>query len=300
MKKTLLNPLVSLVTINYNSKKETLELIQSLQQTTYRNWELIVVDNASKDNPTEEILQLNPNVKIIVSDSNLGFAGGNNLALEYCSGDLIFFVNNDTELEPDCLEILVRTVEKLNENAVVSPKFQYYHSDGLLEYAGCTNINPFTARNKAVGYGEKGDNYKGLIETFYAHGGGMMVPKAVIDVVGTMEDDFFLYYEEMDWCERIRRAGYKIYCQRDALIYHKESASVGRMSPLKAYYINRNRILFMRRNYPFPKIIPFVLFFGLVSFPKNLITHLIKGEFQHMRALWRGVFYHFNSNLTYS
>lgn len=276
-----------------------MELIQSLEKTTFKSWELIVVDNASEDSPFSDIKELNPDVMVIESKENLGFAGGNNLALSHCKGKYIFFVNNDTELDPDCLGTLVETAQNLNEMAVISPKFQYYHSDGLLEYAGCTNINPFTARNRAVGYLEKGEEYSGIIETYYAHGGGMLVPKGIIEKVGPMEAEFFLYYEEMDWCERIRRAGYKIYCQRDALIYHKESASVGKMSPLKTYYINRNRILFMKRNYPFPKIIPFFFFYSFISFPKNLLGYMIKGKQMHLRALCRGVFSHLNSKLTY-
>ncbi|WP_417588601.1 glycosyltransferase family 2 protein [Owenweeksia hongkongensis] len=299
MKHAISSPLVSIVTINYNSKKETLELIQSLGKTTYKNWELIVVDNASKESPMMDIKKLNPQVTVIESQDNLGFAGGNNLALSHCSGEYIFFVNNDTELESDCLTVMVDTAQGLNEKAVISPKFQFYHSNGLIEYAGSTNINAFTARNKAVGRLEKVDKYSGLISTYYAHGGGMLVPRDIIKEVGTMEANFFLYYEEMDWCERIRRAGYKIYCQRDALIYHKESASVGKMSPLKTYYMNRNRILFMKRNYPFPKIIPFFMFYSFVSFPKNAMGYLLKGKYKHLRALCRGVFSHVNPNLTY-
>ncbi|AEV34321.1 putative glycosyltransferase [Owenweeksia hongkongensis DSM 17368] len=292
-------PLVSIVTINYNSKKETLELIKSLEGTTFENWELIVVDNASEESPLKDIKKLNPSVTVIESGQNLGFAGGNNLALRHCKGEYIFFVNNDTELDSNCLSTLVKTAQHLTEVAVISPKFQYYHSDGLLEYAGCTNINRFTARNRAIGHLEKSEKYSGLLETHYAHGGGMLVPKRIIEEVGPMEADFFLYYEEMDWCERIRRAGYKVYCQRDALIYHKESASVGKMSPLKTYYMNRNRILFMKRNYPFPKIIPFFFFYSFVSFPKNFLGYMIKGKQKHLRALYRGVFSHLNSKLTY-
>ncbi len=292
-------PLVSIITLNYNSKPETLDFIRSLNDSEYRNWELYVVDNDSREDPTNDIMAVCPKANVVVSKKNLGFAGGNNLALDKCKGDYFFFVNNDTELTTDCLSILVTTAEDLPELGALSPKFHYYHSPGVIEYAGCTNINRITARNRAIAHGEQDEGVKGLIETYYIHGGGMLVPRKVLDDIGPMHDKFFLYYEEMDWSERMRKAGYKIYCQRDAVIHHKESASVGRLSPLKTYYLNRNRILFMRRNYSFLQLIPFTLFFSFVSFPKNCLTYLVKGEFEHLRAFCRGVFYHFNSKLTY-
>lgn len=292
-------PLVSIITINYNSKAETLDFIQSLQQSTYKNWELIVVDNHSRESPKEEVMALCPEAQVILSPENLGFAGGNNLALDVCRGEYLFFVNNDTLLPTDCLEILVNTAQDLPDLGALSPKFHYFHSPGIIEYAGCTNINMLTARNQALHNRERDEGVSGLIETFYMHGGGMLVPKKVVDDIGPMANTFFLYYEEMDWSERMRKAGYKIYCQRDTVIYHKESASVGRMSPLKTYYMNRNRILFMKRNYGFLQLLPFTLFFIFVSFPKNFLGFLLKGQWAHLRAFCRGVFYHFNSKLTF-
>lgn len=296
---TTADTLVTVITVNYNSKDETLDFIHSLKKNTHQNWELIVVDNASKEDPSKDILRICPEAKVIVSKENLGFAGGNNLGLNESNGEYVFFVNNDTILPADCLSSLLETASQLLNLGALSPKFEFFHTPGLLEYAGATNISSFTARNKLIGNCKPDQGYTGLIETYYMHGGGMLIPQKVINTVGPMEEQFFLYYEEMDWSERIRKAGFQIYCQREIKIYHKESASVGKMSPLKAYYLNRNRILFMKRNYPFPKIIPFTLFFMFVSFPKNIITYLFKGQPQHLRAFCRGVFYHFNSKLNY-
>jgi hypothetical protein len=292
-------PLVSIVTINYNSKAETLDFIESLLQSEYKHWELFVVDNGSREVPKKEEIEKDGRISLLVSEENLGFAGGNNLALPRCRGEYVFFVNNDTILPADTLKILVDTALDLPDLGAMSPKFQYFYSDGLIEYAGCTKINVFTARNRAIGNGEKdNESLSGLLETYYIHGGGMLVPQKVIDHIGPMAEEFFLYYEEMDWSERMRKAGYKIYCQRDALIYHKESASVGKLNPLKTYYMNRNRILFMTRNYKRFQLIPFILFFSLVSVPKNLITHGLRGEYKHLQAFLKGVLYYFNKQLT--
>ena len=288
-------PLVSIITVNYNSSEETLAFIESLYKSEYTNWELFVVDNASKQSPKDEILSKYPNVNVLESENNLGFAGGNNLALDHCKGSLIFFVNNDTILPKETLGKLVDTIGKVDQPGAVSPKFEYYHSRGETEYAGSTKINPFTARNKRVGFLQPPENFTGVIETFYVHGGAMLIPTSVIEAVGPMADDFFLYYEEMDWSERIRKGGFKIYCDRDALIYHKESASVGQLNPMKTYYLNRNRILFMRRNYKGLQLLPFMLFFSLVSFPKNILTYAAKGNFKHLKAFYKGVSFHFGS-----
>lgn len=288
------NPLVSIITVNYNSTGETLEFIESLLKSSYTNWELFVVDNASKESPRTQIEGKYPMVKVLESKDNLGFAGGNNLALPQCKGSYVFYVNNDTILPEDTLAALVDTALSESNVGAVSPKFEYYFDQGKTEYAGSTRINPFTARNSRVGHMQPPEQFSGIIETFYVHGGAMLIPMSVIEKVGPMANDFFLYYEEMDWSERIRRAGYKIYCNRNVKIYHKESASVGQLSPLKTYYLNRNRILFMRRNYKGSGLIPFILFFSLVSFPKNILTYLLKGERKHLKAFYKGVTYHFN------
>ena len=293
--------MVSIITINYNSTPETLEFIDSLLKSSYSEWELFVVDNASKNFDPDSLKNIDPRITLIQSEVNLGFAGGNNLALSSCSGEYIFFVNNDTILPERTLEELIDTASTLPDLGALSPKFEYHHTPGMIEYAGCTNINLFTARNKAIGNGEQdNDQLTGLIETYYMHGGGMLVPSKVIHAIGPMADEFFLYYEEMDWSERMRRAGFKIYCQRDTRIYHKESASVGRLNPLKTYYMNRNRLLFMFRNYNFIQLLPFILFFTFVSVPKNIFTFLIRGEFEHLKAFMKGVLYFSNKRLTYN
>ena len=292
-------PLVSIITVNYNSKSETQEFIDSLLDSNYKNWELFVVDNGSNEPPAKEEIVKDARINLLVTNQNLGFAGGNNYALPHCSGELFFFVNNDTILPQNTLSLLVDTALNLPDLGALSPKFQYYHTPGMVEYAGCTNINRITARNRAIGNRQMDHRgLSGLIETYYMHGGGMLVPTRVIENIGPMAEEFFLYYEEMDWSERMRKAGYKIYCQRDALIYHKESASVGRLNPLKTYYMNRNRILFMIRNYKSTQLLPFLMFFTFISIPKNLITHTVRGDFEHLQAFLKGVFYFFDKRLT--
>lgn len=279
--------------------EDTLAMIASLQNQTYLQWELIVVDNASKVNPTDAITAVLPQAQVIRCETNLGFAGGNNAALAMAKGEFYFYVNNDTILTNNCLEVLVSTILSLDNPGALSPKFHFYYNKGTIEFAGCSNINAFTARNTALLHNQVDTGTDGVIATYYTHGAGMMIPKKVLEDVGPMHEDYFLYYEEMDWCERIRKAGYKIYCQRNALMYHKESATVGKLNPLKTFYLNRNRILFMNRNYPFPKNIPFLLFLVFVSIPKNLISYTLGNQKAHLKAYVKALMWHLNPNIKF-
>lgn len=292
-------PLISLITINYNNTGVTTDFLKSVQHLDYPNKEVIVVDNNSSKNPTDELKNVFPSVKVIVSDKNLGFAGGNNLGIKASKGEYLFFVNNDTELTPQILNGLLEVFETHPDAGAVSPKFHYYYAPDTIEFAGYKAVNTFTGRNSMIGCRTKDEGqYDHLTKTNYAHGGGMMVPRKVIEEVGMMPEVYFLYYEEFDWCEQIKRKGYNIYYQYKSLIYHKESMSVGKNSVLKTFYINRNRILFMRRNVKGLPFLGFALYYTFFTIPKNTISFLSKNEMDHLKAFWKGLLWNLsNSNL---
>ena len=291
-------PLVSLITINYNSLEVTMEMLDSVRKLSYPNLELIVVDNASKENPESILCSKYPEVIYIRSEENLGFSGGNNLGIKASKGTFLYFINNDTELIDGAIELLIDLFDTVENLGAVSPLI-YYHPDlhtekgELIQYAGTTPVNPLTARNKTIGAGEiDTGQFDQAHPTSYVHGAAMMVPRKIIEKVGMMPDEFFLYYEELDWCEQIRNAGYKIYIEPRAKIYHKESISIGKLSTLKTYYLTRNRILFTRRHRSDMEIFLFSLFLIFVTLPKNLIVYLIKGEWQHARVFLKAIFWH--------
>jgi GT2 family glycosyltransferase len=249
-------------------------MLKSLQQLTYNNIEVIIVDNASGEDP-EIIKNQYPDITLIRSKENLGFAGGNNLAIRAAKGKYLFFLNNDTEVTPGTIEPLVNHFENNKSAGIASPKIIFYDSDNTIQYAGATAINPWTGRNKGIGSMEKDlGQYDTVYETPLAHGAAMMVPKQVIDEVGLMPELYFLYYEELDWCEMIKRAGYSSYYIGTAAIYHKESMSVGRNSLLKTYYINRNRLLFIRRNFFGWQKWSSIVIFLLIAMPKKFLVTL--------------------------
>lgn len=285
-----MRPLVSIITINYNQVALTCALLDSLRKVTYPAVEVIVVDNHSTHDPTATIHEGYPEVKLIVSKENLGFAGGNNLGIQASHGQYLLFLNNDTEVHPGFLDPLVNFFEATPQAGAASSKILYYNSGETIQYAGSTRIDPFTGRSKRIGYMEKDNGQHDVIkETDLAHGAAMMVPRHVINQVGMMPEFFFLYYEEVDWCESIKRAGYKIYVIPDSKVYHKESMSIGKGSTLKTYYMTRNRLLYMRRNTAGIKKITWILFFLFFSLPKNALVFTLKRDIEHAKAFWKGL-----------
>lgn len=295
-------PSVSVVTLNWNTTELTCAFLHSIiSQNTYKNLEVIVVDNGSAQDPSSAFHSVYPQVKVILNDRNLGFAGGNNAGIKIAGGDFIFIVNNDTEFTPCLIEGLLDIFARYTDAGMVCPKFHYYFEKGTIEYAGYRSVNIFTGRNGMIGCREKDQGqYNEIRVTNYAHGGAMMLSRKVIDEVGLMPEEFFLYYEEFDWSEKMKRKGYKVYYQPGSLIYHKESMTAGKSSALKTFYLTRNRILFMRRNMPIHTLIIFMAYFIFFTIPKNTFVFLFKGQKQHLRSFWKGIMWHFDHKITFN
>lgn len=291
-------PLISIITVNYKQTDVTLLLLESLRKCTYPNLEIIVVDNGSGQGMEPILRARYPEVLCITSVDNLGFAGGNNLGIQKSKGKYLFFINNDTEVEPNFLEPMVELMEKDPSIGLVSPKIIYFDTDHLIQYAGSTGINPFTGRGEKIGsFVKDTGQYNSTYETGLGHGAAMMIPRSVIGKVGMMPDIFFLYYEEHDWCEAIKRAGYKVFYVGQSLVYHKESVSVGKTSTLKTFYMTRNRILFLRRNNKFFALTSSLLFFTFLTVPKNTLKYILKANWDHLKAFYKGIGWnltHFN------
>lgn len=294
-------PLVSIITLNYNQESVTCEFLKSTRALTYKNYEILVCDMNSDKSPADKIQSLNlPNTKVLLSSTNLGFAAGNNWGMRQAKGDYFFIVNNDTEVTPHLLEDLLEPFQKDANIGVTCPKIRFFSNPEIIQYAGFTKMKPVSGQTHSIGFGEEDNGqYNASGYTNGAHGCAMMVKREVAEKVGMFPEKFFLYYEEWDWSERILRGGYKIYYQSKALIYHKESMSVGKNNPLKTYYLTRNRILFMRRNKALPERLAFYLYFTLATAPKNIVSYMLKGQFKFLKAFLRGVFWNF-SNSKYS
>jgi GT2 family glycosyltransferase len=300
--------IISIITINYNGLKDTCELMETLPLDD-TSIEVIVVDNASRQDEASVIEQRYPQVKVIRSSENLGFAGGNNLGIEASCGKYLYFINNDTLLslqgnavantkhgmQPE-LRYLVERLESDPQIGMVCPKIRFTWGDNLIQFAGYTPLSRVTLRNNAIGFNESDyGQYDTAHPTPYGHGAAMMVRREAIDKAGMMPTCFFLYYEELDWSMMIRRAGYTIWYEPTSTIYHKESQTTGQASPLRTYYITRNRLFFVQRNSPLPWRYLSYLYLIFVAGLKAILKDLLTKRSDLARATLRGL-WHFIKN----
>ena len=300
--------IISIITINYNGLKDTCELMETLPLDD-TSIEVIVVDNASRQDEASVIEQRYPQVKVIRSSENLGFAGGNNLGIEASCGKYLYFINNDTLLslqgnavantkhgmQPE-LRYLVERLESDPQIGMVCPKIRFTWGDNLIQFAGYTPLSRVTLRNNAIGFNESDyGQYDTAHPTPYGHGAAMMVRREAIDKAGMMPTCFFLYYEELDWSMMIRRAGYTIWYEPASTIYHKESQTTGQTSPLRTYYITRNRLFFVQRNSPLPWRYLSYLYLIFVAGLKAILKDLLTKRSDLARATLRGL-WHFIKN----
>lgn len=288
-------PLVSIVSVNYGQTSLTLETIRSLIAITYPNFEIIIVDNGSPQSCKSAVNAEFPKIKVIESAKNLGFAGGNNLGIKEAHGKYLLFINNDTEVKPDFLEPMVLLAESDPQIGMISPKLKFYFSENknIIQWAGSSGLSLLTVRGQSRGdFEEDKGQYDEVIPTQLIHGAAMLVPMEAIWKAGLLPDIYFLYYEELDWAEAIKRAGFKLFYQGMSTVYHKESMSVGKNSPLKTYYMTRGRLIFTRRNRSGLKLVLAILFFAFLALPKNLFQMMKNKEWKLAGAFLQGIGWH--------
>lgn len=258
--------------------------------------EIIVVDNASKKNEASVIANRYSQVKTIRSDRNLGFAGGNNLGIKEAKGKYFFFVNNDTIFKDFNVQFLIEQLESSDKIGIVCPKIRFAWGTSPIQYAGYTPLSKVTVRNQAIGFGEEDHaQYDIPHPTPYAHGAAMLIKREALEKVGLMPECYFLYYEELDWSMMFTRAGYEIWYEPACTIYHKESRSTGQNSPLRTYYITRNRLLLVKRNWHgIYKWLAYCYLSCIVA-TRDILKYTITGKFALAKAVYRGLFtFHFS------
>lgn len=279
----------SIITVNYNGLAFTCALIDSIPIDD--SMEVIVVDNASLHDEATVIEQRYPGVRVIRSKENLGFAGGNNLGIKAARGAFLYLINNDTVLHEDAhLDALIERLSSSEKIGMACPKIRFAWGQHPIQFAGYTPLSSITLRNHSIGYGELDHGQHDTPRpTPYAHGAAMMVKREAIAKAGLMPECFFLYYEELDWSMMMRRAGYDIWYEPAATIYHKESQTTGQHSPAKVYYITRNRLLFAKRNVAgFRRYLTYAYLF-FVAGMKDLIKYSVKHQPALVRATWHGM-----------
>lgn len=280
---------LSIITVNYNGYKDTCELIDTLPLDD-KSLEVIVVDNGSRDDEAALLKQRYPAITAIRSERNVGFAGGNNIGMKASSGKYLFLVNNDTIFKNRNFHNLTSRLCSSPTIGMVCPKICFAYDERKIQFAGYTKLSPVTLRNRAIGYNEDDcGQHDTAYPTPYAHGAAMMIKRSAIESAGPMPECYFLYYEELDWSVRLHEAGYEIWYDPSFTIYHKESRSTGTDSPLKTFYITRNRLLFAKRNTNGIERLAAYFYLITIASLKNIITHSIKGRFDLVKSTVSGI-----------
>jgi len=284
-------PDISIITVNYNGLNDTCELIESIRQHVTLSYELIVVDNASSEDETTYLKDHYEEIICIRCKENLGFSGGNNMGIRQAHGKYILLLNNDTLVKNDSFRFLIETLESDSRIGAVSPKIKFAFPPQNIQFAGYTSLSSITLRNRLIGFGEKDKGqYDAPAPTPYLHGAALMLKRETIQKAGLMPEIYFLYYEELDWCTQMTRLGFKLYYEPRCTVFHKESQSTGQKSPLRTFYMTRNRLLYAIRNVTGITKYMSVIYQISIALPKNCLIFTIQRRPDLMKAAVKGIF----------
>lgn len=243
-------PLVAIIILNWNGAADTAECLRSLQAITYPRYEVLLVDNASEGDDVAQLRgEFGAYARIIQNDRNFGFAGGCNAGIrEALQGhaDYVLLLNNDTVVEPEFLSEMVDAARQLPDLAAACPKSYFYDRPDLI-YSTGGSVNLWTGSSRQIGRGESDrGQYERIEERGYADGVCMLIPRSALERVGLLDEDYFLYWEETDWCLRARELGLLCYYVPAARIRHKAARSSAPGSDFY-YLFRRNAFLCVRK-----------------------------------------------------
>ncbi len=260
---------VSIIILNWNNWGDTITCLDSLKNLDYPNYEIVVVDNGSTDESVHELRQtLDPpkgvrpprKTTFTINKKNLGFSGGNNVGIKYAldnGADYILLLNNDTVVEPSFLKTLIGMSENPNSRfpvpnsfGILGPRINYFESKDLVWFNGGEFGWPLKY-NYHLDFRKKESELKNLEprEVDFITGACMLVKRAVFEKIGLLDERFFLYFEDMDFCLRAKKAGFASMIVPQAKIYHKVSATASKLQdPIIWYYHVRNYLLLVKKN----------------------------------------------------
>jgi len=276
------NPLVSVIVLNYNAGELLLNCIESVKKSSYKNLEIIVVDNISTDKSQKTCKEKHPDIKLIQNDENFGYCEGNNIGIREAKGDYIIILNPDTIVESNWIEELISAYNKFGEG-LYQPKHLSLNEKTVYMSAGnMLNIFGFGyAREK----GNKDENQFNKIEEIsYASGTCLFTSSAVLKKVGLFDPFIFLYHDDLDLGWRASQLGIKSYYVPTSLIYHAESYSL-KWNAEKFYWLERNRKYCILTHYSkqtyskiFPTLLAVDFFVWIFYLTKGFLGAKIRAE----------------------
>ncbi len=290
MSPDITSPSVTILIVNWNRREDTLECLASLSEISYPNYRIMLVDNGSTDQSVEAVQHSFPHVEIIRSDKNLRFAGGNNLGIERfleSDDDLCLLLNNDTTVDPGFLEPLVQAMQSAPEIGIAGPKILYHHRPGVIWFAGGV-IKPAWGYVRHFGLRQPDDGrFDQPLDVSFLTGCCMLIRREVIEKTGMLDEGFYLYSEDADYCLRASKAGYKLKYEPTSHIYHKLSQSTGGAYHPEKWRRRYQSLFRLVQKHTSPLTYPLFalnLIWELISLPINALlqTYRLPSEKQHL------------------
>lgn len=246
-------PQVGIGILNWNGRKYLEQFLPFLQQLSYSNYTVYVIDNASSDDSLDFVRRTHSWVKIIGTGANLGFAGGYNFAFEKMPEPYILMLNSDVEVTPGFLEPMVQLMESNPQIAACQSKIRAFHKRDSFEHGGACGgmidiLGYSFCRGRIFETVEKDEEQYKTAEVFWAGGACSLIRRSAYLEVKGMYEYFFMHFEEIDLCWKFHSAGYKVYCCNESVVYHVGGGSLSYLSPKKTYYNFRNNLVMCARN----------------------------------------------------
>lgn len=286
-------PKVFIIILNWNGYDVTKECLESLSRVDYANFEIVVVDNGSKDSSPERLMRGFPGLTVIRNESNLGFTGGNNVGIRCAleqNANYILLLNNDTVVAPAFLSELIRVAESDARIGILNPKIYYFEPPTMLWYAGGT-FNFWRGFPSHIGH-RKCDRakYNQMRQVTFITGCAFLVKATVVREIGLLDEQLFYTAEDTDWSIRALQAGYTAVYVPSSMIWHKESFDTKRNAgkSFRDFYNIRNTLLLARKHAHFYHWPTVLLSLGLML-AYRAVGYSLRREFDRVRALFRGV-----------
>jgi GT2 family glycosyltransferase len=285
------DPLIACLILNTNRRQDTLECLASLLASTYLKLLVLVLDCQSTDGSVEAIRSAFPDVRVVELDRNLGYAGNNNVGIRLAvdeGADWVFVLNEDTVLAPDCLERLVEAGEREPDVGIVGPLVFHHDEPGVIQSAG----GGLSRWWQGYHFGQNEPDSGQFTDPYpvrWISGCAILVRREVVQAVGPIDERFFIYWEETEWCVRAGQAGWRILAVPAARIWHKGVQRDYRPKPAVTYYLTRNRLLMLSlRRAPVGAWLT-----AWLELLRTLTSWTVRPKWRskrdHRDAMWRGI-----------
>jgi GT2 family glycosyltransferase len=286
-------PRVCIIVLTWNNYDLTRDCLESLRKIDYENYEVVLVDNGSADGSAERLASEFPEARLIKNEKNLGFPGGNNVAIRDAmqrNPDYFLLLNNDTLVATDFLSKLVAVAESDERIGIVNPKILYFEPADRIWFGG-GYYKPWWSTGKVRGVNRRDvGKYNETSEISFVTGCAFLIKTRVVRQIGLLDERFFLGFEDLDWSVRALRAGFRAFYVGSAVIWHKSSYDTKKNlgKPIMDFYRTRNSILLARKHVPFRYWPGFLL--SLARYVAYRSTgYVLRAEPKRIKELYRGI-----------